>query len=180
VRKAIAVAALSTFAVAAYATIALSAPKPAPALTGPITKLQYLIGTWSCTTNVAASPTMAASTHQGTMMFSVEPSNTVGFYLQSDIYSTGGYIGWVDAKKMWWSSSADNFGGVVSEAGPDSAGAGSTLTGTTLYQGQTIGSRDTITKISDTKYHDLYEIQNGGAWSMGAESTCTKTSDKSM
>ncbi len=179
-RKAIVVAAFSMFAVAAYATTALSAPKPAPALTGPITKLQYLIGTWSCATKVAASPTMAASTHQGTIMFSVEPSNTVGYYLRSDMYSSGGYIGWMDSKKMWWSSSADNFGGVTNESGPDNAGAGSTMTGTTIYQGQSMSSRDTITKISNTKYRDLYETQKGGAWSMGADSSCTKTSDKSM
>jgi hypothetical protein len=165
------------FAVAAFASTGSAASKPA--LSGSMTKMQYLIGTWSCTTKVAASPSMAASTHQGTIMFSVEPSNTVGYYLRSDMYSSGGYIGWMDSKKMWWSSSADNFGGVTNESGPDT-GATSTMIGTTVFQGQSMGSRDTITKISATKYRDLYETQKGAVWSMGADSSCTKTSDKSM
>lgn len=178
-RKAIVIAAVSMFAIAALAAPGSSASAPTFTLSGPMTKMTYLLGTWSCTTKVAASPTMAASTHKGTIIFAAEPSNTVGYYLLSDIYSSGGYIGWMASKKMWWSSSADNLGGVTNEAGPD-GGATSTMTGTTIFQGQSMGSRDTITKISDKKYRDLYETQKGDTWSMGADSTCTKVSSKGM
>jgi hypothetical protein len=180
VRRAIAIAAVSMFAIVAFASVGSSAPPPAPTLSPPVTKLQYLIGTWTCSTKIPAHGSMPAATHNGTIMFSVEPSNTVGYYLRSDQYSTGGYIGWMTDKKMWYSSSADNFGGTTNEAGPDKAGSGSVMTGTSTYQGQTMGSRDTITKISDTKYHDLYEIQKGATWSMGADSSCTKISNKGM
>jgi hypothetical protein len=179
VRKAFVVA-LIAIAVLAIATKVWSAQAAPSKLTGPMTKMQYLIGTWSCQTKLPAEDKMPARTMPGTVYFSVEPGNTVGYYLSSKEYSSGGYMGWMASKKLWWSSSADNFGGTAIETGTDSNSRTATMTGTMTMQGQNAPTRDTITKVSDTKYRDLAEVQKNGTWTMQADSTCTKTSNKTM
>lgn len=145
----------------------------APALSGKMTKLQYLVGTWSCQTKLPAMGKEPAGIHTGSISFEVEPGNTVGYDVSSLEYSAAGYLGYQEAKNLWWNSGSDNFGGVTFESGKN----GNVMTGMTFFGGKHISSRDTITKTSNTKYEDLYEIQQGGKWTLGADSVCTKSSN---
>src|ERR1700736_3280318 len=147
----------------------------APTLSGKMTKLQYLVGTWSCQTKLPAMGKQPAGTHPGNISFEIEPDNTVGYDVSSPEYSAAGFIGYQAAKNLWWSSGADNFGGVTFESGT----SGDVLTGMTFFAGKHMTSRDTITKTSDTKYEDLFQIQQSGKWTLGADSVCTKTSNTS-
>lgn len=144
----------------------------APALTGQMTKLQYLIGTWSCMTQLPAMGKEPAGSHKGSISFEIEPGNTVGYDVSSPEYSAAGFLGYQDAKKLWWSSGADNFSGVTFESGTSTV-----MTGMTFYAGKHMASRDTITKTSATKYEDLFQIEKAGKWTLGADSVCTKTSN---
>jgi hypothetical protein len=142
-----------------------------------MTDLQYLVGTWACQTNLPAMGNTAARTMPGTISFEVEPGNTLGYDVSSTEYSGAGFMGYLDAKKLWWSSGADNFGGVSFEVATSGTSAKTVMSGTSTQGGQSVPSRDTMTKASNSKYEDLYETQKGGKWTLGADSTCTKTSN---
>jgi len=148
----------------------------APQLTGEMQDVQYLVGTWSCTTKVAAMGNMPKSSHKGTASFEVEPGNTLSVDISADKYSATGFIGYSESKKLWWNSSTDNLGGVSFESGPSTAGAVSVSTGWWTYEGHQTPSRNTITKTSATKYDDLTELQRAGKWQMLAHAVCMKVS----
>jgi hypothetical protein len=148
-------------------------------LTGDMVKLQYLIGAWSCTTKLPAADKMPARKVKGTTQFYIGPSNTVEFYLESDGYASSGFLGLAPDKKTGLLSGADVFGGTTMESGERSGGSYQ-MAGTSAYQGQSTLVRETVTKLSDKKYRDLFESRKNGQWTLGADSTCTKTSDKPM
>jgi len=170
-KKAITIVCLAAVLVALLTVEPSSAA--APALSGKMTKLQYLIGAWSCQTKLPAMGKEPAGTHAGTISFEVEPGNTVGYDVSATAYSASGFLGYLAPKQVWWSSGSDNFGGVTFETSAN----GNVMTGMTYWGGKHISSRDTITKTSDTKYEDLFEIQQAGKWTLGADSLCTKTSN---
>jgi hypothetical protein len=172
-RKAILIVCLVGVLAAASAINQSSAA--APALSGKMTQLQYLVGTWTCQTKLPAMGNEPAGTHQGSISFEVEPSNTVSYDVSAPEYSAAGFIGYQQAKKLWWNSGADNFGGVTFESGTSESG--DVMTGMTFWGGKHVASRDTITKTSNTKYEDLYQVQKNGKWTLGADSNCTKTSN---
>lgn len=171
-------AALAVFG--ASSSVASSDMVPASALTGKMMQVQYLIGTWSCTTKVSAAGKMAAHTETGKNIFWIEPGNTIGNYYSSKGYSASGYIGWMTSKNLWWSSSADRIGGIGLETGKDTSTKVQLMTGTEWFQGQPSPSRDTITKNSDTSFRDVFEMKTNGSWSGVADSSCAKTSNKTM
>ncbi len=154
---------------------AASSATPA-SLTGSMTPLQYLVGTWKCDTKVAAMNNMPASTHSGTMSFDITDGNVLSYELEESPYASAGFIGYSN-QGVWWTTSADNFGGVTSESSPGGQGGVIVMNGVTMQGGKNVSSRDTITKSSDTKYEDLYETEQGSNWSMVADSVCTKTSN---
>lgn len=166
------------FVVAVVAAGLLVTPSSAapPALTGKMTKFKYLVGIWDCQTKVPAMQSMPAHTAKGTASFEVAPGNTVGFGITSERYSAAGYLGYLDGKQLWWSSGADNFGGVTFETGKSSSGNVYTMNGSSMFGLSSVPTRDTITKTSDTKYEDLYQLEKNGKWVLGADSVCTKQS----
>jgi hypothetical protein len=154
-----------------------SSSAAAPQLTGKMQGVQYLVGTWSCTTKVAATGNMPAASHKGTASFEIEPGNTLSLDISSDRYSAAGFIGYVESKKLWWNTSSDNLGGVSFESGSSSADSVSVSTGWWTYEGHQMPSRDTMTKTGTTKYEDRTELQRGGTWQTLADAVCTKVSD---
>lgn len=161
----------SLFITSASASAALT-------LSGKMTKLHYLVGTWSCRTTVASTASMPAETETGTISFEVEPSNAIGFDLTAPKYSASGFIGYSTLNRTWWSAGSDNFGGVTLETGKSTDVANViVLTGTTLQGTDRVATRDTITKTSDTRYEDVYETRRGSSWKMSADSVCAKTSN---
>ena len=148
-----------------------------PALTGKMTQLQYLIGSWTCQTKLPAMGKEPARTEKGTISFEIEPGNTVGYDVSGSKFSAAGYLGYQQATKLWWSSSADTLGEVTFESGASGYGNVNVMTGMTFYAGKHTSSRDTITKTSETKYEDLYEVEESGKWTLGSDSVCAKTSN---
>ena len=147
-------------------------------LSGKMTKLHYLVGTWSCRTTVASTANMPAETETGTISFEVEPGNAIGFDLTAPKYSAAGFIGYSTLNRIWWSAGSDNFGGVTLETGKSTDVANVIiLTGTTMQGADRVATRDRITKTSDTRYEDVYEMRHGSTWKMGAHSVCAKTSN---
>ena len=151
-----------------------------PALSGKMAALKYLIGTWSCTTKIDAIGKTPASTVAGKQMFWIEPGNVIGSYYSSKPYSSSGFMGWMAPKKLWWSNNADRFSGVIAETGKDSGSDVQSMAGTNWFQGQASTARDTMTKVSDTSFHDTFENVQGGKVVFRGTSSCTKSSNKTM
>jgi hypothetical protein len=152
----------------------------APALSGKMTQLQYLVGTWTCTTRLPATNKMRAQTITAKSVYWVDSANAIGNYYSSKPYSSSGFMGWMASKKLWWNSGADIFGSVSSETGKDSGTNVHVMTGTNLYQGQVATSRDTMTKISNTSYSDVFQLVQNGAVTFRGTTTCNKVSSTSM
>jgi hypothetical protein len=159
-------------------SVASSKTAPSSALAGKMTNVQYLIGTWNCSTKVSAFGKMAAHTETGKSLYWIEPGNTIGNYYGAKGYSSSGYLGWMASKNLWWSDSADRFGGIAAETGKNSSTSTELLTGTVWFQGQPSPIRDTMTKNTDTSFRDVVEVKTNGAWSVVADSACTKISNK--
>jgi hypothetical protein len=149
-----------------------------PALTGKMMQLQFLVGTWSCTTKIPAMAKTKAQTISAQNAYWIEPTNVIGSYYRSEPYSASSYMGWQDSKQVWWSSGADVYGSAFSSTGKDSGTNVQVMTGTNWSQGHASQSRDTITKLSDTSYTDHFELLQGGNVTFQATSTCTKVSNK--
>ena len=175
------IAVLSATAVAVLALSPGAASSEAmPKLSGKMSELQYLVGTWTCTTKIPANGKMRAQTISAKRFYWVEPENVIGTYYNSKPFSSSGFMGWSDTKKLWWSNGSDVYGAADILTGKDSGTNIQVLTGTNWYQGQTSSSRDTITKTSDTRYSDFFEILQGGKVTFQGTSVCAKTSNKVM
>lgn len=92
------------------------------------------------------------------------------------VFSSVGYYGRVASKNLWWSNGADRFGGVSVETGKGMQ----VMTGTNWFQGQASPIRDTLTKIANNSYLDVFAMQTGGKWSTVAANRCTKTSNRTI
>jgi hypothetical protein len=157
---------------------ALSAVDPTRAaestLSGKMLELQYLVGTWSCVDKFAAMGTAAAGSVTSTVSYKILPQNTIGYTSPGSGFYTSGFFGYLDAKQLWWNSAADNHGGVF--LGSGKGGASLVLTGNGISADEgSAHQRDTLTKISDTKYELRAETEEGGKWVLGVVSTCTKS-----
>jgi hypothetical protein len=165
---------------AASSVVASSAAAPAPALSGKMTQMQYLVGTWACTTKIPAMGKMHAQTISAKDIYWIETVNVIGSYYSSKPYSSSGFIGWNNSKKIWWSDGADVYGTVGSSTGPDSGTNVQVMTGPSWSGGKVSTGRDTMTKTSDTSYTDHFELLQGGKVIFQGTSACTKTSNKTM
>jgi hypothetical protein len=152
----------------------------APTLSGKMTQLKYLVGTWTCTTKVAPMGNMKAQTIPGKSVYWVEQGNVIATYYSSKPYSSSGFLGWMDSKKLWWSDGSDMYGSVDFETGKDSGTNVQVTTGTNWSQGDVSTARDTMTKIVDTRYSDSFQLTQNGKVLFQGTSACTKTSDKTM
>ena len=172
--------------IVAAATLILAVRPPAtssgatPTLSGKMTHLNYLVGTWTCTTKVAPIGKMQAQTISAKSVYWIEQGNVIANYYSSKPYSSSGFTGWNASKKLWWSDGSDIYGGVDFETGKDSGTNVQVMSGTNWFQGAVATSRDTMTKTSDTSYSDVFQAtQNGKVTSQGS-SACTKASNKTM
>ena len=172
------IAAVGAFIVGS--SVASSDVAQAPVLTGKMADQKYLIGTWSCTTKLAATSNMPSQTIAARVVYWTEPQNVIASYYNSKSYSASSYMGWMTAKKLWWSNGADMFGGIDFQTGKDSGTNVREMTGTSWYQGKASTTRDTVTKISDTTYQDAFEAIQGDKVTFQGTATCAKTSAKTM
>jgi hypothetical protein len=162
------------------ATNSRASSDAAPVLTGKMSRLNYLVGAWSCTTKVPAIGKMHAMSIPAKITYWIEPENVIGNYYSSRPYSSSGFLGWIDSKKLWWANSADMAGGVNSETGKDSGTNVQVMTGTNWYQGKATALRDMMTKTSDASYSDTSQLLQSGKVTFQVTAICTKTSNKTM
>ena len=168
----------SAFILMIAASARAASSDTAPALSGKMAALKYLIGTWSCTTKVPAYGKTPAQTVQAKSIYWIEPGNVVGSYYSSKPYSSSGFYGWMESKKLWWNNNADVYGGTGILTGKDSASNVQVTTGTSWFQGKGAASRDTMTKNSDTSYSDVFVELAGDKVTFQVSTACTKTSGK--
>lgn len=145
------------------------APTP-PALTGQMTSMQFLIGSWNCSVKLPAGNGQPATTDHGVVAYSVVPGNAIHAHVTAMDYADDSYIGYADKEKMFWTNTVDAYGTLSGETSAD----GKLFTGTSA-QGtvkQTI--RDTISRPKQDTTRDLQEFQLNGAWHMASDSTCTR------
>jgi len=164
----------------ASSRIASSDVPSAAALSGKMAELKYLVGTWSCTTKIPAMGKTKAQNISAKNIYWIEPGNVIGSYYSSKPYSSSGYMGWNDSKKIWWGNGADVYGMVGSSTGKDSGTNVQVMTGTNWSEGKSYTARDTMTKTSDTSYTDHFETLQGEKLMFQGTSVCTKTSNTSM
>jgi hypothetical protein len=158
-------------------TESLGAP---PTLSGKMTQLKYLVGTWTCTTKVASIGNMPAQTIPAKSVYWIEQGNVIANYYSSKPYSSSGFFGWMGSKKLWWSDGSDIYGGVDFETGKDSGTNVHVMTGTNWSQGDVSAARDTMTKTSDTSYSDAFQLMKNGKLIFQGTSVCTKASNETM
>jgi hypothetical protein len=168
----------SAFILMVAASAHAASSDSAPALSGKMAALKYLVGTWNCTTKVPAYGNMPAQTVQARNIYWIEPGNVLGNYYSSKPFSSSGFIGWMASKNLWWNSNADVYGGTALLTGKDSAGNVHVMTGTSWSQGKATASRDTMTKNSDASYSDEFVELAGDKVTFHVSTACTKTSDK--
>jgi hypothetical protein len=163
---------LFCFAVAALATLrSVSADDSMSNSTAAMPKShQYLIGEWNCTVNLAAMEGQPATTDHGAMTISTSPSMTLHSHVAAKDYMSDSYQGYDAKTKTHWLNTTDTMGLVTMETSKD----GMVFAGTTWEGGHGIPTRDTQTKISDTKIRDVTELQQNGKWTQIADTVCTK------
>jgi len=131
---------------------------------------QYLIGTWTCDVQLAAMGGQGPTTDHGTMTIALSPSMTLHSHVVAKDYMSDSYQGYVTKTKTHWIASSDTQGNTTLETSMN----GSVFTGTTWQAGAATPTRDTQSKISDTKIHDVTEFKMNGKWSKLADVVCTK------
>lgn len=131
----------------------------------------YLIGTWNCSVKLAAMQGQPAMTDTGVMTIAVSPSMTLHSHVAAKDYMSDTYQGYTAKTKTHWLNTSDTVGEVTVETSKD----GIVFTGTTLQGATSTPTRDTQTKISDTKLRDITEIKGDGKWTQIADAVCTKT-----
>jgi hypothetical protein len=154
---------------------ARSSSATAPALSGKMLQLQYLVGNWSCSdTMYHMGNNMPAFTRTNTVSYRAMWGGTIAYNFSSPDFAAGGFYGYLDSKKLWWNSAADNHGGVF--LGTGKGGPNLVLTGTgTVYDGSSTHQRDIVTKVSGTKYMERVEIESNSKWVVFVDSTCSKS-----
>ena len=132
---------------------------------------QYLIGTWDCTVKLAAMEGQPAMTDHGTLTIAMAPTMTLHSHVVAKDYMSDTYQGYNVKTKTHWLSTADTTGAVAYETSKD----GMAFTGTTWDDGKIVPTKDTQTKMSDTKIRDITQIEQNGTWTQLADAVCIKS-----
>ena len=146
-------------------------PPMPTALTGNMSSMQFLIGTWSCTVKVAASQDQPATTDQGVVTYAVVPGNAIHSHVTASDYSSDYYSGYVDKAKIYWMNTIDAYGTVSSETSTD----GKIFTGSSTGGGTKSKIRDTFTHPTPTTTRDVQEVESNGAWQTATDASCTRS-----
>jgi hypothetical protein len=140
------------------------------ALTGTISSMQYLIGSWNCSVKIAASEGQPAATDHGVLTYSVVPGNALHSHVTANDYAADQYIGYVDKSKLFWMNTIDAYRNLAGETSTDDK----VFTGSSTGSQGKIQIRDTFTRPTSNTVRDLQEFQSNGAWHMASDSTCTR------
>lgn len=156
-----------------------ASPTPVPDVKPDLSAMSMFLGTWNCTS--VKSPDGRTIGHVFTTTTSLALD---GRWMETDQstppfdqYRTRDFVlkSWQSydaATKMWVTMAVDNLGGYSVAMSP--GWSGDTLVTSDKVQagGAPLGV-DTVTKLSDTHYHDRYEVKTSKGAQM-FESDCTK------
>ena len=159
---------------AALALLPAAADTPAAAsamaLTGKMSSMQFLIGSWNCNVKIAAMQGQPAATATGIVTYSVVPGNAMHSHVTAKEYASDYYSGYVDKSKIFWMNTIDAYGNSSNETSTD----GKVYSGPGMGGGATMQIRDTFSRPTPNTTRDLQEVQTKGAWHMATDSTCTR------
>jgi hypothetical protein len=133
----------------------------------------WFIGTWSCKNTMAASKLGALPSTSLTATKLKDGS--IILHTASPNGDVTVYYAYIPSSKTWFSPFVDSGGNYGYESTQQS---GKTIrwTGTFyLTNGSTTAIRDTFTTFGTAKQYDLSEARVGGAWTVVAKTTCTKS-----
>lgn len=142
----------------------------AGALTGKMEMFNYLIGTWSCSTNMSAMGKQPAEKGQSTVAFDIVPGNVFHDHVSAAHYADDDYYGYSAKSATYWDTSADNTGGHAYATSQD----GETYTGSSWQGSSSMHVVSVYKKVSPTKVtvHEVITDSNGQKGTFDA--TCTK------
>lgn len=166
---------LTAFAACAMAALiflpAAADMPPAPTtLTGNMSAMQFLIGSWNCTVTLAAMQGQPARIDHGTVTYSVVPGNALHSHVTANDYASDYYSGYVDEAKIYWINTIDAYGNVSSETSTD----GKLFTGTSTGGGTKTKIRDTFKHPTADTSRDVQEAQSNGVWQTATDASCTR------
>lgn len=162
--------AVAAFVLFAMVTGAVAPANAAGALTGKMTTMQFLVGSWNCNVKIGASPGQPATTDHGIVAFSVTPGNTLHNHVTASDYAADTYTGYTEKTKTFWMNTVDAYTNLSGETSTD----GKIFTGTTMGGAGKSPLRDTLTHPTATTIRDYQEYQAKGVWHMASESLCTR------
>jgi hypothetical protein len=145
-------------------------PTAPTALTGNMSAMQFLIGSWTCTVKVAAMHGQPAATDHGVVTYSVVPGNAIHSHVTANDYASDYYSGYVDPAKIFWMNAIDAYGTVSSETSTD----GKVFSGSSTSGGTKSNIRDTFSHPTPDATRDLQEVQTNGAWQTATDASCTR------
>jgi len=181
-REIISRVALGSFAILSLTLpiAAFAAPNPAPTMV-PITKpdfssMNFLLGSWACTTKVRGSNRPDTSTTQvqmdGQWMVTQDVAPPFDKFRTVPINGTT-YVGYDSDAKRWVATGVDSFGGYGISVSP--GWQGNTIVWTDKFvQGDT-PAVTTITKISDTQTRAVSTGKDLSGNSITTTTDCKKT-----
>jgi hypothetical protein len=144
---------------------------PAPVtLTGNMSAMQYLIGSWTCTVKIAAMHGQPAATDHGVATYSVVPGNAIHSHVTASDYASDNYSGYVDQAKIYWMNAIDAYGTVSNETSTD----GKVFSGWSTSEGTKSNIRDTFSHPTADATRDLQEVQTNGKWQTATDASCTR------
>ena len=131
----------------------------------------WIVGTWSCTATLLATPRYPARTDHGHLIVTQAPDMTMRFHFGAADYNSDSYQGYDKKTKTYWNISSDSTGVATFETSKD----GTVFEGTSYQVGATTTTRDSFTgDASHTRIRDVSELMLGGTWTKVADVVCTK------
>jgi hypothetical protein len=132
----------------------------------------WLIGSWTCTSNAATQIGGPASQR---LTFAKSAVGSLYVRVTGKNFDGVGFIVY-DPKTKTWSNPFALADGSYEDESSTASGNSVTFTGPFVAPGakpQTI--RDTFTRVGATKYTDLGESQSGTSWKASYKTNCSKT-----
>ncbi|HEV7179696.1 MAG TPA: hypothetical protein VGN11_07485 [Candidatus Baltobacteraceae bacterium] len=138
-----------------------------PALASPFSPMQYLLGDWNCSTKTNEGVSKGSAHYEMAMN-----NAAIAMRFDNPEYVGSGYLVFDKKAGLLVTTLADAYGGSTRESGTATADGTLAMHGIVNY-GSPAPMRESITKTQDG-FRDLDEMQQGGKWTLVADSTCTR------
>jgi len=137
--------------------------------------MDWLLGTWTCTSKMNAMAKSPAHTETDTLTFQPAMNGWMMQTYKGKGYSAQSFWRWDKGSNQLVSVGVDSFGGYGIETSRGMHGSNTmTMSGTMYYGGHPSGAQDMVTKISDTQMRHVGRYQMNGTWHQSDDTSCTK------